>query len=75
MRCGGLADGGAEGRFDDDVFVVGANFLENLGGPVGIEMVDQRCIMRPSLEGTLADSFKVWVWMESSLLVLSGLMR
>src|SRR5437588_6843015 len=29
----------------------------------------------PSLEGTLADSLIVWVWMDISLLVFKGLMR
>ena len=33
-----------------------------------------RLIIRPSLEGTLADSLMVWVWIDISLFVFSGLM-
>ena len=79
MGRGRFADGRAERRLDHDIFVVGANFLENLGSPVWIEMVNERevsrLIIRPSLEGTLADSLSVCVWIESSLLVFSGWMR
>src|SRR6267143_3084549 len=34
-----------------------------------------RLIIRPSLEGTFADSLMVCVWMDISLLVFSGLIR
>ncbi len=41
---GCFANGGAEGGLDHDVFVVGANLLENVGSVVGIEMVNERGI-------------------------------
>src|SRR4029077_17871620 len=44
MGGGGFADGGAERGLDHNVFVVGADLLENLGGAVGIEVVNERGI-------------------------------
>src|SRR5712671_6315892 len=44
MRSGGFADGGTERRFDHDVFIVGADLLENFCGAVRVEVVDERCV-------------------------------
>ena len=44
MRCRGFADSRAKGGLDHHVFVIGANLLENLGGPVWIEVVNERGI-------------------------------
>ena len=41
VRSRGLANGSSQVGLDQDVRVSGPDFLENVGGPIGVEMEDQ----------------------------------
>ena len=78
VRSGSFTNGGAEGGLDHHVLIVGADLLENIGGVVGIEVVNERSIQthHQAFAGRHAGRFfNVWVWIDISLLVFSGLMR
>jgi len=76
MGCRGLANGGPQHGLDDDALIVSTDLLENIRDFSGLSLYISdvsRFIIRPSLEGTLADSLMVCVWMDISLLVFNGL--
>ena len=44
MRSGGFTDGGAESGLNDNIFIVGSDFLEDFCGALRIEVIDERRI-------------------------------